>query len=125
MAGKPVWHNDIERDAFIETNCRVCFQPDEAAHRVLGTGDGCPHLIRAAADRMPKAWERRRNAVMGETYRCSDFADKPPTKRRKTAPADTVEMFDVEPGEIDFVPVDGWPSAEAFGKAKKSKDDHA
>jgi len=125
MANKPVWHNDIERDAFIESNCARCFQPQEAEKRVLGTGDGCPHLARAALNKMPAAWTRRRNAVIGETYRCADHLDKPPTNRRGKAPADTVPLFD-EPGEdVDFVPVEGWPSASDFGRKSKSKEgDH-
>lgn len=119
MVAKPVWHNDIERDAFIETQCRRCFQPDEARKRVMETGPGCPHLVRANDNKMPRVWTKRRNAAMGETYKCDDRIDKPPVNRRGNAPADTPEMFDVEPRDVDFVPVDGWPTAEAFGKAKK------
>lgn len=122
---KPLWHNDIERDAFIESNCLRCFQPDEAAKRVLGTGPGCPHLVRAAAGKLPKAWTRRRNAVIGETFKCSDHLDKPPVNRRGTAPADTPPMFDDDQTNVDFVPVEGWPDAQAFGrKAKNDKGDH-
>ena len=125
MVSKPVWHNDIERNAFVETLCRRCFQPDESRKRVLGAGSGCPHLVRADQGKMPKPWTRRRNAVIGETFRCDDYLDKPPVNRRGTAPADTGSMFDVEPTDVDFVPVEGWPSAADFGrKVKNDKGDH-
>lgn len=124
---KPVWYNDIERDAFVETQCRRCFQPDEAAKRVLGTGPGCPHLARAEENKMPKAWTRRNNPVLGDTYRCADKMLKPKVNRRGTAPADTPPLFDDPIDEtVGFVPVDGWPSAADFGrKVKDDKGDHA
>jgi hypothetical protein len=120
-----VWRNDIERDAFIESNCRVCFQTDEATKRVLDTGPGCPHLARAAKGKLPNAWTFRRTGAMGETYRCADFTAKPPVNRRGSAPANTVPMFDDLPEDVDFVPVEGWPSAEDFGRKKKDdKGEH-
>lgn len=125
MVAKPVWHNDIERDAFIETNCLRCFQPDQAKARVMGSGPGCPHLARAEQNKMPRVWTKRRNAVIGETYKCDDKLDKPPVNRRGNAPADTPPMFDAGPEDVDFVPVEGWPTAVAFGKKAKSKEgDH-
>lgn len=119
-----LWRNDIERDAFIETNCRVCWQADRALERVLDQGDGCPHLNRANAGKLPTPWTKRRTAAMGDTYRCSAFEAKPPVSRRGVASADTETMFDIEAADTGFVPVDGWPTAEEFGRTTK-KDDHA
>lgn len=122
---KPVWRNDIERDAFVETNCRRCFQPDEAKKRVLDVGPGCPHLVRADAGKMPKVWTRRRDEEIGRTFKCDDYLARPPVTRRRNAPADTAPMFDDIPTDVDFVPVDGWPSATDFGrKVKDDKGDH-
>lgn len=119
-----IWRNDIERAAFIESNCDRCFQPDEAMKRLTGDGPGCPHLARSLRNKMPAAWTRRRNAVMGETFRCSDFTAKPPVNRRGTAADETPPMFDdVEPDEYRLVPLDTWPDYRA--EARKQKDgDH-
>lgn len=124
-ASKRVFYNSITRDAFIETNCDNCYFPARAMHRIDPSKPDCPHLERAAENKLPKEWSRRRNAVMGETYRCSDRLVQPPVNRRKKAPADTVPMFTPDVVEIDFVPVEGWPDAESFGRKTKSKDDHA
>lgn len=121
---KKLWRNDIERDAFHESNCARCFQPDEAEKRVLGTGPGCPHLVRAETGKLPKAWTRRRGAALGETFRCSDHTKKPPVNRRGTAPADTPPMFEDLPTDVDFVPVENWPSAEDFGRKVKKDGEH-
>jgi hypothetical protein len=77
-----VWKSQVERDAFVESNCARCFQPDEAMKRITGDGPGCPHLARAEQNKLPTPWTRRRNAVMGETYRCADFAPKAAVNRR-------------------------------------------
>ena len=125
MSRRPVWLNDIERDAFMESNCDRCFQPAQALKRVTGEGAGCPHLIRAEAGKLPKAWTLRRTAAMGDTYRCDDHLDKPPVNRRGVAPADTPPMFDdVEPADRFLVPIDGWPDYKALEREKKRKADH-
>jgi hypothetical protein len=122
MTPKPVWANDIERDAWVEKNCRVCFQPDEALKRITGDGPGCPHLARAENNKMPNAWTRRRNAVMGETYRCADFQKRPAVNRRPTADVEIEPMLDVEPAERHLVPVDGWPDYRAEQRKTKEGD---
>lgn len=122
MSAKPVWANPIEEAAWIETNCARCFQPDEATKRITGTGPGCPHLARAAQGRLPAAWTRRRNAVMGDTYRCADQLKKPPVNRRSTGPADTPPMLDVTPTDRNLIPVDGWPDWKA--ERRKGEVDH-
>ena len=110
---KPVWNNPIEEAAWRETNCRICFQPDEAAKRITGQGPGCPHLARATDGRLPKAWTLRRNEIMGRKYHCADFIKEPPTNRRKTAPADTPPMLGIEPDDYRLIPVEGWPDYRA------------
>ncbi len=123
---KDVWHSEIEEQAFRETTCRLCFQPDQAMLRVFGTGPGCPHLLRAAANKLPKVWIKRRgnDAVLGKTYKCEDHLSQPPVNRRGSAPADTPPMFDVEPSDADFVPVENWPTAQDFGRTGKKETDH-
>lgn len=123
MTRKPVWQNDIERDAWVEKNCRICFQPDEALKRITNNGPGCPHLARAEQNKLPTPWTLRRNAVMGETYRCADFLKKPPVNRRAKAELDVEPLVLVDPAERHLVPVDGWPDYRA--EQRKSKDgDH-
>jgi hypothetical protein len=121
--GNPIWYNNIQRDAFIEKHCRVCFQPDQARLRALGQGHGCPHLARAETGKLPTPWHRRRNAAWGDTYKCDDYVDKPPVNRRGVAPADTPPMLDVEPDDYRLVPVDGWPDWKA-DQRKSREGDH-
>lgn len=125
MAGKPVWTSDVERDAWTEKNCRVCWQPDQADLRVLQRGQGCPHLLRAAAGKLPRIWTRRRNAVMSETYRCDDFIDKPPVRRRAQSTEESIPLFDTpEAKPATLIPVEGWPDYKAL-KHKAKGGDHA
>lgn len=128
-SSKRLWLNDVERDAFIEETCGRCFQPDEALKRLTGEGPGCPHLVRAAENKKPKAWTRRQgqHAVIGKTYRCDDFMDKPAVNRRGKAPADTPPMFaDMPSMDKSLVPVDGWPDYASLERQRKNqKDDHA
>lgn len=123
---KNVWRNAIEEQAFRETTCARCFQVDEAMLRAMGLGEGCPHLLRAAANKMPKIWIKRRgnDAVLGKTYKCADFLAKPPVNRRASAPADTTPMFDVDDTVVDFVPIENWPTAEDFGRKTQKETDH-
>jgi hypothetical protein len=123
---KPIWHNAIEEEAFRETTCLRCFQPDQAKLRAMNLGEGCPHLIRAAANKMPAPWIKRRgnDAVLGKTYKCADFLAKPPVNRRGSAPADTAPMFEPDDAVVDFVPIEGWPTAEDFGRKMKRETDH-
>jgi hypothetical protein len=122
MTPKPVWLNDIERDAWIEKHCRICFQPDEALRRITGDGPGCPHLARAEDNKLPSAWTRRRNAVMGETYRCADFQKRPAVIRRVKADVEIEPMLDVRPDEYRLVPVETWPDYRAEQRKTKEGD---
>jgi putative SOS response-associated peptidase YedK len=122
MTRKPVWANSIERDAWVERHCRVCFQPDEALRRITGDGPGCPHLARAEQNKPPTPWTRRRNAVMGETYRCSEFQKRPAVNRRGKADVEVEPMLEVEPVDRALVPVDGWPDWRAEQRKGKEGD---
>jgi hypothetical protein len=111
MTRKPVWQNDIERDAWVERHCRICFQPDEALRRITGDGPGCPHLARAEQNKQPTPWTRRRNAVMGETYRCSEFQKRPAVNRRGKVDVEVEPMLDVdapEPKRPDQITEEAW-----------------
>lgn len=104
-----VWRDEVERNAWMETWCARCFQPDEVRRRLIGDGQGCPLLTQAATGSLPAPWQRQRQARLGETYRCSWFLDRPASTRRSTNVAITAPLFDVEPAERYFVPVEGWP----------------
>lgn len=120
-----IWRNDVERDAFMESHCRTCFQPDEARKRIQGTSDGCPHLIAAEKNKykLPDPWERRRNAQLGDTFKCSAYQGKPPVNRRGKAPADTLELFDEpEPQDRNLVPIETWPDYRAEERKQKEGD---
>lgn len=128
MTAKNVWANAIEEQAFRDDTCRRCYQVDEAILRTTGKGPGCPHLARAAQNKLPTVWTKRRGneAVMGKTYKCDEKLDRAPVNRRKTTPADTAPMLWVGEGDRNLVPVEGWPSAEDFGIKDKGKgSDHA
>lgn len=116
-----VWKNPIERAAWVEKNCDRCFEPNEARAR-LTDQHGCPHLMRSLANKLPTPWTRRRNAPMGETYRCDAFIDKPATIRRKTTPADTLPLIDVTPEDRNLIPVESWPDYQALQRKAKEGD---
>jgi hypothetical protein len=122
MSSRPVWSNPIEAAAWQEKHCRVCFQADEARRRVTGQGDGCPIWIVGLANKLPTQWTRRRNAVMGDTYRCAEFAKQPPVNRRPVAPAEVQPLFDLETAERFLIPVEGWPDWRA--EKRKGEGEH-
>ena len=118
---KDIWRNDIERAAWVERNCRVCYQPDEARAR-LTDQHGCPHLMRSLQNKLPTPWKRRRNAPLGETYKCEAFIKQPPVVRRGKAVDQTVPMLDAEPEDYNLVPVEGWPDWRAEARKQKEGD---
>lgn len=119
---KDVWLNSIEKAAWQEKWCRTCLQPDQAMKRITGKGPECPLLIRAAQNKLPMQWTRRRNATMGDTYRCDDYIKKPPVNRRATTPTETEPMLDAEPASRNLIPVDGWPDYRALAHKAKNGD---
>jgi hypothetical protein len=112
----------LELDMFVEVTCSRCFQPDEAAKRVLGSGDGCPLLKRARNGQMPGKWTRRRGEALGSTFKCAEYAPSAPTARRKRAVAEDVPMFDPEPVERLLVPIEGWPDYAAEARRQRDGD---
>lgn len=116
-----VWRNDIERAAWVESNCRVCFQQDEARAR-LTNQHGCPHLMRSLTNKLPTPWKRRRNAVLGETYKCEAFIAKPPVNRHGTVVEEIEPMLDVDPADRNLIPVEGWPDYAALQRKAKEGD---
>lgn len=122
---KDVWRNKIERDAWVEKNCRVCYQPDEALARVTGGPKvhGCPHLIRSLTNKLPTPWTRRRNAPIGETYRCEAYMAKPAVNRRAVSTEVTEALpLDVAEADRNLVPVEGWPDYKALERKAKEGD---
>jgi len=120
----PVWTNPVEEAAFREKTCLRCYQPDEARKRITGQGDGCPLLATASTGRLPTQWTPRRNAVMGDTYRCAARIDKPPSIRHRTSSEQTEGLFEVEPAKEEklLIPVDGWPDFRAEQRKSKEGD---
>lgn len=120
--------SDTAREVWREHWCALCWHPDEVSRREYGMGLGCPILARAVTrDRKPVEWTRNTRATtMAGAYSCDMFLRQPAVARRKTAPCETLALFEVEPAEeTPLVPVEGWPEAQAFKPAKKSRGDHA
>jgi hypothetical protein len=72
----------------------------------------CPILEKALrTDRKPPEWTRNPRAqLMQDSIKCAEFATRPPLVKRKGAQQfEDVPMFDVEPVDIGYVPVEGWP----------------
>ena len=82
-----LFRSDTHLAIWIESNCRQCWQLKA----------GCPILERVSrTDRKPPQWTRNpRSELMGETYKCSERAPRPP--RPAATPDDTMPMFDVDP----------------------------
>lgn len=117
-----LFRNDTHRDVWLDHHCHRCFQPDEAARRLHGKDTQCPIQERALrTDRKPVEWDRNpRTTTMADSIRCNEFAARPPTSKADKSFED-VPMFDIEPAEIDYVPVEGWPEAPR----KKGGTEHA
>jgi hypothetical protein len=116
----------LELELFAEHTCSRCFHPAEAASRIAGRPHGCP-LLRRAFDKgqMPGRWTRRRNAALGETFKCEDYLPRAASTKRKTL-ADNAQQdvlfADLDPGERALVPVEGWPDYRALARKSKEGD---
>jgi hypothetical protein len=108
-----LFKNPTHRSIWLENWCHRCFQPDEAMRRIQGKDTQCPILAGAlGTGRKPKEWDRMPRAdTMAKSIRCNAFSPRPELTKTKTVPNPLLEppMFDVEPHEISYVPVDGWP----------------
>lgn len=109
-----LFKNDTEQDVWIEANCvvRKCYR-----------NPNCPILARGIArDRKPREWDRNTRATqMKDKYKCNAYGSNAPKPQREKDFED-VSMFDVEPGDKNLVPVDGWPDPPI---KHSKKDDHA
>jgi len=117
-----LFDNEIHKHVWQETHCHSCFQPDEMARRLHGENRVCPIWAKAMAyDRKPREWKRNTRAkLMAESYTCTERVTRPALVSQKTQYADPEPMFDVEPHEVGYIPVRGWP--ERF--TMKKGDDH-
>lgn len=109
-----LFRNDTHQDVWIENWCHRCFQPDEAMRRIQGKDTICPILASALnTGRKPKQWDRMpRNDEMAKSIRCNAFQPRPALTKMKMAPNPIFEdepMFDIEPHNAAYIPVDGWP----------------
>jgi hypothetical protein len=110
-----VFANAHEERAFTDTWCSRCFQSDEALARIARKGAGCLLRQIAAAGSVPEKWAKRRNATLGNTYRCADFTKRPPVLRKGRAPElPQGELFEAPASsEPLLIPVAGWPDYRA------------
>jgi hypothetical protein len=109
-----VWANDVEEAAWREKWCDRCFQQAEAEKRIHSIGDGCPLLLMAAHGVPPAEWKKRRNAVMGDTYICSQHLKRTAVLRRRVVEDKTIPLFDPPEHDGDvYVPVEGWPAPKS------------
>lgn len=113
----------MHQEVWRETHCLTCFQPDEMARRLHGEERVCPIWARAMrSDRKPVAWKRNTRAkLMTDTYTCEERVTRPALARhpKQRSSDEDVPMFDLEPHEIDYVPVENWPE-----KPRKRETDH-
>jgi hypothetical protein len=107
-----LFKNPTHQDIWLENWCYRCFQPDEVMWRIQGKGRMCPILTGAlSTGRKPKEWDRMPRAdTMAKSIRCNAFLSRPELTKKQTIPDPQQQaMFDVEPHEISYVPVEGWP----------------
>ena len=119
-----LFSNEIHKHVWQEVHCHSCFQPDEMARRLHGENRVCPIWAKAMeSGRKPVAWKRNTRAkLMAESYTCTERITRPALAKplsQKTHCTD-VPMFNVEPHEVGYIPVKGWP--ERF--TMKKGDDH-
>jgi hypothetical protein len=115
MRGVTVFANADEERAFTDTWCRRCFQSDETLKRIANKGTGCPLRQIAGGGAVPKKWTKRRNATLGNTYRCADFTKQPAVVHKGRAPElPQLELFNAPASTVRLlIPVAGWPDYHA------------
>jgi hypothetical protein len=99
---------------WLEMNCHLCFQVDEAARRLHGKDTQCPIQKRALeSGRKPTKWDRNPRAKeMERAYKCREFKSRPDSTARKRVnefDTDQDSLFEPRPEELKYVPVEGWP----------------
>jgi hypothetical protein len=91
-----VFRDKYHETAFYENWCDRCSQPDEIAKRSGSNNLGCALRLTAECGAVPTQWTPRRNAAIGDAYKCHKYMDKPAVSRRAVAVSEDVPMFDVE-----------------------------
>lgn len=96
------------RAMWLGANCERCWR----------NPDDCPILTKALrTDRKPPEWKRNQRAqLVQDSIKCSEFATRPPVNRRRGKQFEDVPMFDIEPVDVNYVPVEGWPDKPNTGK---------
>ena len=122
-----LFKSQTAQKVWIEENCETCFQPEEVARRLHGKDTCCPIQERALTPgrkTLPKEWQATRSDEMAKSIKCNAYQAKPAVLRRPASTESPDSMFgDDTPYrvDVDFVPVEGWPS-----RPKKDKgSDHA
>jgi hypothetical protein len=107
-----LFKSETHQEVWIEHHCQRCCHHNEP----------CLILARALrSGRKPKEWQRNNRAqLMVDSYRCDEFAKRPP-KPQPVKLFEDVPMFDVEPCDVDYVPVEGLPTL----RHGKKDTDHA
>lgn len=107
-----LFRNATHQDVWIEHHCERC------AHN-----PGCPIVLKAiTTGRKPKEWDRNtgKNLLMKDTIKCNAEVKQLP-KPKPTKAFEDVPMFDLEPREVNYVPVEGLPTERRVSRAT----DHA
>lgn len=119
-----LFRSDTHQELWRQRWCETCFQPDEAARRLMDKESVCPIWERALrTGRKPVQWDRNPRAdEMVRLIRCNEYTDRPPVTRRAVADTEDQPMFDVTPyaTDVGYIPVPGWPE-----KPKKDGVNHA
>jgi hypothetical protein len=122
----PLFKSKTAEGVWLEFNCHMCFQVDEAERRLHGKDKQCPIQKRALeSGRKPVKWDRNQRARdMAHAYTCREFKSRPDSTARKRVnefdiPQDS--LFEIPEHEVEFVPVAGWPDRPR----KDNGGDHA
>jgi hypothetical protein len=125
----PLFPSKTAEGVWLEFNCHMCFQVDEAERRLHGKDKQCPIQKRALeSGRKPVKWDRNsRTKEMARAYKCREFKSRPDsTRRRIVNEFDTNQdsLFELTAEQLKqgnhLVPVEGWPDRPR----KDAKDDN-
>jgi hypothetical protein len=101
-----LFKNTTHQEVWIEHHCDPC------CHSFKNSGEPCLILVRAlTTGRKPREWERNtgKNQLMKDTMKCNAEARQLP-KPQRVKTFEDVPMFDLEPHEVNYVPVEGLPT---------------
>lgn len=114
-----LFRNVTHQEVWIEHHCDPCF------NSFKNSGSPCLILVRAlTTGRKPREWERntsnKKSQLMKDTMKCNAETKRPPKLERAKVFED-VPMFDLEPHQANYVPVEGLPTERRANRAT----DHA